>query len=132
VPDLRPFFAEAARVMRPGGHLVLLDVRGYYPRSPRFPLIKQAPDGRVGHMPGYSHETSDYLRAALPPGFVVRACEETFVGPYTAVPAGPPQPLTPGPPDIWELSTWARDAANAAEAGRSVVVAWDFELCPDL
>lgn len=132
LPDLRPFFSEAARVMRPGGHLVLLDIRGYYARSPRFPLIKDAPDGRVGYMPGYSHDTGDYLRAALPHGFVVRACEEVFAGPYAARPDEPPAPLTPGPPNIWELSTWVCDAASAAEAGRSVVVAWDFELRPDV
>src|SRR5690606_27477773 len=37
VTDLRPFFAEAARVMRPVGHLITLDVRGYYVRSARGP-----------------------------------------------------------------------------------------------
>lgn len=132
LPDLRPFFTEAARVMRPGGHLVLLDIRGYYPRSPRSSLIKQAPDGRIGYMPGFSHATSDYLRAALPHGFVVRACEEIFAGPYRPAPPEPPAPLTDGPPDIWELATWAPDAARAADAGKSMVIAWDFELRPDL
>ncbi|MCP2267227.1 class I SAM-dependent methyltransferase [Promicromonospora thailandica] len=132
VTDLRPFFAEAARVMRPGGHLITLDVRGYYPRSPLFPLVKRTPDGRVGYMPGGSHETSDYLRAALPHGFVVRACEEFFASPYAPRPDAEPAPLTPGPPDIWELATWVPDAAAAADAGRSQVVAWDFELRPDV
>lgn len=95
VSDLRPFFAEAARVMRPGGHLITLDVRGYYARSPLFPLVQQTPDGRVGYMPGGSHETSDYLRAALPHGFVVRACEELFAPPYVPCPDPEPTPLPP-------------------------------------
>ncbi|WP_366521096.1 class I SAM-dependent methyltransferase [Lapillicoccus sp.] len=35
VSDLRPFFAEAARVMRPGGHLLLVDTRGHFTGSRR-------------------------------------------------------------------------------------------------
>jgi SAM-dependent methyltransferase len=120
--DLRPFFAEAARVMRPGGHLVLLDTRGHFTGSTRYPLIKQAPDGRVGYVAGYSHSLGDYLRAALPPGYVVRACEEVPRDADTVGPDEEPAPLTPGPPDIWELHPWARGAANAAKAGQAAVV----------
>jgi SAM-dependent methyltransferase len=131
VGDLRPFFAEAARVMRPGGHLLVLDARGHFTGSNRYPLIKQAPDGRVGHVAGYSHGLGDYLRAALPHGYVVRACEEGYRDDLTVDPDESPEPLTPGPPDIWELHPWVRDAANAAKAGQPAVVAWDFELQPD-
>lgn len=130
--DLQPFFAEAARVMRNGGHLFALDTRGHFIGSTRYPLIQQSPDGRVGHVPGYSHGVGDYLRAALPRGFVVRACVETSRDGDTAPPDEKPEPLTPGPPDIWELHPWAREAANAAKAGQPAVVAWDFELRPDV
>jgi SAM-dependent methyltransferase len=130
--DLRPFFAEAARVMRPGGHLLLLDTRGHFTGSANYPLVKQAPDGRVGYIAGYSHGLGDYLRAALPHGFVVRACEETYRDDRTVEADELPEPLTPGPPDIWELHPWARDAANAAKAGHAAVVAWDLELRPDV
>jgi SAM-dependent methyltransferase len=130
--DLRPFFAEAARVMRPDGHLLLLDTRGHFTGSPRYPLVKEAPDGRVGHVAGYSHSLGDYLRAALPHGFVVRACVETYRDAHTVAPDELPEPLTPGPPDIWELHPWVRDAANAAKAGQPAVVAWDLELRPDV
>ncbi len=130
--DLRPFFAEAARVMRPGGHLVLLDTRGHFTGSPRYPLVKEAPDGRVGHIAGFSHSLGDYLRAALPHGYVVRACIETYRDAQTVGPDEQPEPLTPGPPDIWELHPWVPDAANAAKAGQPAVVAWDFELRPDV
>jgi SAM-dependent methyltransferase len=129
---LQPFFAEAARVMRPGGHLLLVDTRGHFTGSTRYPLVMRALDGRVGHIAGYSHGLGDYLRAALPQGYVVRACEETYREDNTVEPDEMPEPLTPGPPDIWELHPWAREAANAAKAGQPTVVAWDLELRPDL
>lgn len=128
--DLRPFFAETSRVMRPGGHLLILDTRGHFTGSTRYPLIKQAPDGRIGHITGYSHGLGEYLRAALPHGYVVRACEETYRDEHTVEPDETPEQLTPGPPDIWELHPWVREAANAAKAGQPAVVAWDFELKP--
>ena len=130
--DLRPFFAEAARVMRPGGHLVVLDTRGHFTGSRRYPLVQVATDGRVGWVPGYSHGLGDYLRAALPHGYVVRACEEARRDDHTVEADEEPEPLTPGPPDIWELHPWAREATNAAKAGQPAVVAWDLELRPDL
>ena len=130
--DLRPFFAETARVMRPGGHLLLLDTRGHFTGSTRYPLIQQAPDGRVGYIHGCSHGLGDYLRAALPHGYVVRACMETYRDSLTVTPDEQPEPLSPGPPNIWELHPWVREAANAAKAGQPAVVAWDFELQPKL
>jgi SAM-dependent methyltransferase len=128
--DLRLFFAETARVMRPGGHLLLLDTRGHFTGSNRYPLVKESPDGRIGHIAGYSHGLGDYLRAALPHGYVVRACEETYRDDRTVEPHETPEPLTPGPPDIWELHPWLPEAANAAKAGHPAVVAWDFQLLP--
>ena len=130
LPDVRPFFAEAARVMRPGGHLLILDTRGQFNGSPLYPLVKQAPDGRIGYVANHSHGLGDYVRAALSNGFLVRACEEAYRPPDTVRPDEQAEPLTPGPPDIWELHPWARDAANAARDGQPAVVAWDFELGP--
>ena len=132
VRDLRPFFAGAARVMRPGGHLIVLDTRGHFTGSMRYPLVKRAPDGRVGHIAGYSHGLGDYVRAAVRYGFLVRACEETYRDDDIVEPDRESAPLTPGPPDIWELHPWAPEAANAAKAGQPAVVAWDFELRPDV
>lgn len=37
-------------------------------------------------MPNYRHATGDYLRAAIPNGFVVRACEEVLRPYLTAEP----------------------------------------------
>ncbi|MGP9536642.1 class I SAM-dependent methyltransferase [Brachybacterium sp. AOP43-C2-M15] len=130
--DLRPFVAEAARVMRPGGHLVVLDTRTHFLGSPLYPLIKTAPDGRVGHIAGHHHGLGDYLRAALPHGFVVRDCQESRLGPETVDPHLRPEPLSPGPPDIWKLHPWAPEATNAAKAGQIGVLALDLELRPDV
>jgi SAM-dependent methyltransferase len=130
--DLRPFFAEAARVLRPGGHLLIIDTRGHFIGSRHYPLIQQTADGRVGYIAGYSHGVGDYLRAALPHGFLVRACEEAYRNVEIVAPDEVPGPLTPGPPDIWELHPWVRDAANAAKAGQPGIIAWDLELRPDV
>jgi ubiquinone/menaquinone biosynthesis C-methylase UbiE len=128
--DLRPFFAETARVMRPGGHLILLDTRGHFTGSSRYPLIKEAPSGRIGYIAGYSHGLGDYLRAALPHGYVVRACEEDYLDDHIVELGERPKPMAAGPPDIWELHPWVPEAANAAKSGQPEVVAWDFELRP--
>jgi SAM-dependent methyltransferase len=128
LPDVSPFFAEAARVMRAGGHLLVLDHRGQFHGSPLYPLVKTAPDGRTGYVANHAHGLGDYLRASLAHGFVVRACEEEFRPPDTVWPEDEAEPLTPGPPDIWELHPWVGDAANAARDGMPAVVCWDFEL----
>jgi ubiquinone/menaquinone biosynthesis C-methylase UbiE len=132
VADLARFFAEAARVMRPGGHLLVLDTRTHFTGSSRYPLVKQAPDGRVGYIAGYNHGFGDYLRAAVSRGYLVRACEETYRDDQTVAPDEFPEPPTAEPPDIWELHPWVREAANAAKSGHTAVVAWDFELRPGI
>jgi len=132
VADLARFFAEAARIMRPGGHLLVLDTRTHFTGSSKYPLIQEAPDGRVGYIAGYNHCIGDYLRAAVAHGYVVRACEEAYHDDQTVAPDELPEPLTARPPEIWELHPWVREAANAAKNGHTAVVAWDFELRPEI
>ena len=83
VPELAPVLAEFARVLRPGGHLVIADSRMDYP------LVLAMPDGSYGYLPHRSRMTSEYLTAALPLGFEVRHCEELRAAPARCSPAGP-------------------------------------------
>lgn len=70
-PDLRPVFAEFARVLRPGGHVVVSDFRGLMLASPLSPMSQRAPDGRLGYLENHAHPTSHYLNAALAVGLQV-------------------------------------------------------------
>ncbi|OLE28248.1 MAG: methyltransferase, partial [Actinobacteria bacterium 13_1_20CM_3_71_11] len=87
VPTLAPVMAEFARVLRPGGNLVISDahheivIRGSVPHA-------LGPNNEPGLAPSYRHTPGDFIRAALPVGLQVRRCEE----PYNDLP--PPRPDT--------------------------------------
>ena len=125
VPSLAPVLAEFARVLRPGGHLVISDVhhelvlRGSVVHAP-------GPAGEPGLAPTYRHAVGDYLRAALPRGLRVRRCEE----PRREVPAPPPPPeLSPGDWADWPwvLLPLVPEASRAAWDQPSTII-WHFQL----
>jgi ubiquinone/menaquinone biosynthesis C-methylase UbiE len=134
VPDLRPVFAEFARVLRPGGHLVTSDSRT------GLPVIRRTPEGTWGHLPHHDHLASDYLAAALGHGFRVVDCREPHrPAPAASTrsrpepdpdPADLPPPADGVPPDIWALHAWCPEASAAAWTERPVAIIWHFRLEP--
>jgi SAM-dependent methyltransferase len=126
VPRLEPVLAEFARVLRPGGDLVISDV--HHELVTRGSVITaRGPAGEPCIAATYRHQPGDYLRPALSLGLQVRRCEEP-----RAVPSAsrPPEPAT----DIgdwqdwpWSLMDYLPSAARAAD-GRPSLVIWHFQL----
>jgi SAM-dependent methyltransferase len=123
VADLAPVIAEFARVLRPGGHLVISDMRPKRVALGSVPSVRDA-DGRPGRLSTHRHPIGDYLRAALAVGLQLRRCEE----PVLPAPSGTQASTEPGP---WEVWPWSL-AAMVPEAARAVttpaLVIWHFQL----
>ncbi|WP_103351010.1 class I SAM-dependent methyltransferase [Amycolatopsis sp. CA-128772] len=130
VPALEPVLAEFARVLRPGGHLVIADVHPERVAQGAVPPVRTA-DGRPGRLRSHRHPLGDYLRAALAVGLQVRRCEEPFPpagdGSAPAAPAGPIGPA--GPSDLWpwSLAGLVPEAARAVGARTPALVVWHFQ-----
>jgi SAM-dependent methyltransferase len=132
VPTLAPVMAEFARVLRPGGHLVISDahheivLRGSVPHA-------LGPNNEPGLVPSYRHTAGDYVRAAVPAGLQVRRCEEPQRSGDDDL--SPP----PSPPSAMTVSDWREwpwsllqlipETARAAWAVPAVVV-WHFQRPP--
>jgi SAM-dependent methyltransferase len=127
VPSLEPLMAEFARVLRPGGHLVISDVHHELVLLGSV-VHALGPAGEPGLTATYRHTPGDYLRAALPAGLQVRRCEE----PRPSLPDEP----SPPPPELdvgdwadwpWTLLPLVPAAASAAWDKPSTII-WHFQL----
>src|SRR5512140_1816090 len=91
--------AEFARVLRPGGHLVISDVHHEWVALGSVPHVRRD-DGAPGLLPAYRHRAADYLAAALPRGLQLRSCQEP-VHPSQGDPKPPANTSDVGPWDLW-------------------------------
>jgi ubiquinone/menaquinone biosynthesis C-methylase UbiE len=125
VPRLQPVLAEFARVLRPGGDLVISDI--HHQLVTYGSVIKaRGPEGEPCIATTYRHQLGDYLRPALSLGLQVRRCEEV-----RATGTGAPLPVAAGEIGDWYHWPWSLNdyfpSAERAVGGRSHLVIWHFQ-----
>lgn len=127
-PELAPVLAEFARVLRPGGHLVISDA--HHELIFRGSVVRAlGPAGEPGLVATYRHTPGDFLRAALPAGLQVRRCEEP--GAYADRPA--PSPVGPAfEVGAWQDWPWSLmellPEANWSAGHTPATIIWHFQL----
>lgn len=120
--------AEFARVLRPGGHLVISDV--HHELVFRGSVVKSVgTDSRPAVAAAYRHPPGDFLRAALPLGLQVRRCAEPRAAPDAPILTTPTTSTSIG---RWEEWPWTLmdliPEATRAAGGNPVTIIWHFQL----
>ncbi|BCJ46957.1 hypothetical protein GCM10010168_35230 [Actinoplanes ianthinogenes] len=128
LPDLKAPFAEFARILRPGGHLLVTDIH-HELAALSAPVRVRSGDGEPGLIRTYRHRPTDYLRAALPLGLRVRAGEESRWADGGDEPGPMPDTIETGAWDHWPWSLLGITPAATAAAfgGTPTVMLWHFQ-----
>jgi SAM-dependent methyltransferase len=130
VPHLQPVLAECARVLRPGGDLVISDM--HHEQVTRGSVVTaRRPAGKQCIAATYRHPLGDYLRAALSLGLHVPGCEEPGARQPGEQPDEPlPEPATGiGDWKDWPFSLmdYLPSVARASHGRRPQLVIWHFQ-----
>jgi ubiquinone/menaquinone biosynthesis C-methylase UbiE len=125
VASLDPVLAEFARVLRPGGDLVISDVHHELVTRGSV-MTARGPAGEPLIAPSYRHQLGDYLRPALSLGLQVKRCDEPRV-------ASANEPRTEPATEIGDWQDWPFSlmdylpSAERAAGGRPHLVIWHFQ-----
>ena len=127
VADLQPVFAEAARVLRPGGHLIISDV--HHDLVLLGSVVKASgPGGQALLATTHRHTTADFVSASLAAGFRLLDYDER---PRASKPEGPVPEPTHEVGDWrewpWTLLGFVPEATRAAWNSPAIVI-WHFQL----
>jgi ubiquinone/menaquinone biosynthesis C-methylase UbiE len=125
VARLDPVLAEFARVLRPGGDLVISDVHHELVTRGSV-MTARGPAGEPLIAPSYRHQLGDYLRPALSLGLQVKRCEEPRVAGANEPPAEPATEIGDWPDWPFSLLDYLPSAERAA-GGRPQLVIWHFQ-----
>jgi ubiquinone/menaquinone biosynthesis C-methylase UbiE len=114
VERIAPVLAEFARVVRPGGSVVLSDI---HPAALTFGSVAVFPTGRdqleLHYVRSVVHPVSEYVQAATATGLVVRACREPVM-PESAITRNPAFAVVP-------------DAVRQAFEGLPFLLVWRLD-----
>lgn len=111
VAELTPAVAEMARVLRPGGWIVLSDIHPYAVMLGGAAIFPSGEEGmRLPFVPNLLHPVQEYVAASLGAGLVVAECREAPF-PETAIVTNPAYAVVP-------------DAVRQAFEGLPFLLAW--------